>query len=90
MIVKFFHSLTLGDILTEKTRKMKIIYYILLFVFISCGKSTSQNQASREQRIELDSENKYWDSICKLETKNAEKDIKQNKLTYFHYFGMSD
>lgn len=69
-------------------RKIKIIYYILLFAFISCGKSTSQNQASREQRVELDSENKYWDSICKVETKNAEKDIKQNKLTYFHSFGM--
>lgn len=67
---------------------MKIIYYILLFGFISCGKSTSKNQGSKEQNFELDAENKYWDSICRIETKNAEIDIKQNKLTYFHYFGM--
>ena len=67
---------------------MKIIYYILLLAFISCGKSISQNQTSKEQKFELDSENKYWDSICKIETKTAEKDIKNNKLTYFHYFGM--
>lgn len=67
---------------------MKIIYYILLFGFISCGKSTSKNKGSKEQNFELDAENKYWDSICRIETKNAEIDIKQNKLTYFHYFGM--
>jgi hypothetical protein len=83
----------LGDILTEKTKEMKIIYYITLFALISCGKSNSQNQAKKSKTqkgkiVEIYSENKYWDSICKLETKNVEKDIKQNKLTYFHYFGM--
>jgi len=65
----------------------------MLYFLISCGKSTSQNQAKKSKTekgkiVKIDSENKYWDSICKLETKNAEKDIKQNKLTYFHYFGM--
>lgn len=72
---------------------MKIIYSIIILTLISCGKSTSQNQPKRNQTpkeeiVELDVENKYWDSICKIETKNAENDIKQNKLTYFHYFGM--
>ena len=71
---------------------MKIIYSIIILTLISCGKSTSQSQVKRNQnpkeKVELDVENKYWDSICKIETKNAEKDIKQNKLTYFHYFGM--
>ena len=68
---------------------MKIIYLILLLTFISCGKSNSQNKIeTKEQIVELDVENKYWDSICKNETKNAEKDIIQNKLTYFHSFGM--
>ena len=72
---------------------MKIIYSIIFLTLISCVKSTSKNQlkknqASKEQTAELDLENKYWDSICKTETINAEKDIKQNKLTYFHYFGI--
>lgn len=72
---------------------MKIIYYIILFTLISCGKSTSQNQEEKSKTqkgkiVEIDSGNKYWDSICKLETKNAEKDIKENKLTYFRYCGM--
>jgi len=65
----------------------------MLFTLISCGKSTSQNQAKKNKTqkgtiVKIDSENEYSDSICKLETKNAEKDIEQNKLTYFHYFGM--
>ncbi|KAF2082821.1 hypothetical protein DMA14_01435 [Flavobacterium sharifuzzamanii] len=74
-------------------KQMKIIYSVIFLILVSCGKSTSQNQAKtnltpKEERVGLDTENKYWDSICKIETKNAEKDIKQNKLTYFHYFGM--
>jgi hypothetical protein len=56
---------------------MKIIYYITLFALISCGKSNSQNQAKKSKTQGKNSwnfsENKYWDSICKLETKNAEK-----------------
>jgi len=67
---------------------MKIIYSVIFLTLISCGKSASQNKTSKEEKVELETENKYWDSICKIETKNAEKDIKQNKLTYFHYFGM--
>lgn len=72
---------------------MKIIYYITLLTLISSGKSPSQNQAEKSKTqkgkiVEIDPGNKYWDSICKIETKNADKDIKQNKLTYFHYFGM--
>ena len=67
---------------------MKIIYFIIFLTLISCGKSSSQNKVSVEQSVEFDAENKYWDSICKIETKKAEKNIKQNKLTYFHYFGM--
>lgn len=65
----------------------------MLFTLLSCEKSSAQIQAKKNKKQKgkiavIDSENKYWDSICKLETKNAEKDIKQNKLTYFHYFGM--
>ncbi|WP_306623035.1 hypothetical protein [Chryseobacterium ginsenosidimutans] len=33
-------------------------------------------------------EKKYWDSTCQSDTKRAESDIKNKKLTYFHYFGM--
>jgi len=67
---------------------MKIIYSVIFLTLISCGKSTPQNQAKKNQTPKEDTINKYWDSICKTETKNAEKDIKQNKLTYFHYLGM--
>lgn len=67
---------------------MKITHYLILLFLISCGKSTSKNQTSKENIVETEVENKYWDSICKIETKNAEKDVKKNKLVYFHYFGM--
>lgn len=67
---------------------MKIIYSLIFLFLISCGKSTSQNKSQIKNSVEFDVENKYWDSLCKIETKNAEKDIKQNKITYFHYFGM--
>jgi predicted nucleic acid-binding protein len=74
-------------------RKMKIIFYILLFSLISCAKITSQNQVKKNQTkkdkiVEIDPETKYWDSICRIETKNAVKDINENNLTYSHSFGM--
>jgi hypothetical protein len=55
---------------------MKIIYYITLFTLVVVNQLQNQEEEKVKQKekiVEIDSRNKYWDSICKLETKKLKR-----------------
>ncbi len=62
--------------------KRLIISLYIIFGLVSC---TQQKQPVYKHTVD---ENKYWDSLCLAETRKAELDIAQGRLTYFHVFGM--
>lgn len=68
------------------------IIILITFVLINC-KSKKQFQTEYEPTSEISAlmegnEENYWDTLCTVETKRAEIDIKKNKLVYTHLFGM--
>lgn len=75
--------------------RISIILFFILTLFCcrakknSNGKSEYNPIASVSVPME-DEEKKYWDSLCNSQTRQANEDIKKNKIFYTHLYGMVD
>lgn len=68
-------------------------YFIILFIVaiftLFCCKNPSSNDRNNDTLKSYNRLLKLYDSICTVDSKKANEDIIQNKLVYFHSFGMT-
>jgi hypothetical protein len=63
----------------------KVLFTIVSLSFISCSKSLIQDEDSLSEEMIMmmyEAEDRYLDSLCIEEKKRAEKDIRENNLTF--------
>jgi hypothetical protein len=63
----------------------KVLFTILSLSFISCSKSLIQDEDSLSEEMIMmmyEAEDRYLDSLCIAEKERAEKDIRENNLTF--------